>query len=143
MHIDWAVTCRYAESDSVVATIVGAGVDLQRVQEIPGPVGTMLAVRLAAAPDELGPDQMHKLTVQVLDPSGDPVRDQEGDVTPPLEAEFGSEQPVQQAVPGWLVNPLFTFGVQWWVIEPGTYSITLRVDDGDAHLSPMHVLPVA
>lgn len=140
MHIDWAVTCRYAESDGLVATIVGAGVDTQRLPQLPGPAATMLAVRLAGAPEELDPGKRHRLTVQVLGPNGDPVREPNGDVIPSLDTEFASDEPVEQAVPGWLVNPLFTFGVQWWAAEPATYSIKLTVDHGEPHLSPVHIL---
>jgi hypothetical protein len=140
MHIDWAVTCRYAESNGVVATLVGAGVDLLRVAELPGAVGSMVAVRLAGAPDELGPGQTHLLTVRILDPSGDPVSDPAGNVVPALETEFSSDEPVEQAVPGWLVSPLFAFGVQSWAAEEGTYTITIAVDGGEPHRSPVHVL---
>ena len=52
MRIDWAVTCRYAESDGTLGTIVGAGADVIEVVMLPQPVAMMLAVRLAAPAEE-------------------------------------------------------------------------------------------
>ena len=140
MNIDWAVACRYAESDGTVATLVGAGIDVVFLPEFPAPVGLMMAVRLAAPPDELAPGQVHQLRCRVLDPNNQPVNAPDGTEVPTLEVGIGSQVPVQQIVPGWLVNPLVAFGAQWWATEPGTYTVQVWINDGEPHLSPYHVV---
>jgi hypothetical protein len=140
VHIEWAVTCRYAESDMTQATIIGAGSDVLVVPQIPGPVGTMLAVRLAAPAEELVDGVMHTVRGRVRDPQADPVVAPDGSPVPDLELEFGTQGGVQQLVPGWLVNPILAFGIQWWANETGSYSLELQVDDGDEHRHPIHVL---
>ena len=142
MNIEWAVTCRYAEGDGTRANLMGVGTDVLIVQQIPGPVGTFLAVRMAASRDEMEPGQTHVLTGQVYDPGGEPVVGPDGQPAAPLQAQFGAERPVQQLVPGFLINPLVTFGVQWWVTEAGSYSIALQVNGGEEHRYPVHVLDV-
>lgn len=140
MNIDWAVTCRYAESDGVVATMVGAGVDIAFLPQFPSPIGVMVAARLAASADELAPGQVHPFRCRVLDSHGQPAVDVDGVPLEPMEVGIGSQVPVQQIVPGWLVNPLLAFGVQWMATEPMTYTIELSVDGGEPHLSPYHVV---
>jgi hypothetical protein len=139
VNIDWAVTCRYAESDGAVATLVGAGIDAVFLPTFPGPVGVMMAVRLAAPPEELAPGQIHTLRCRILDAAGDPVTALDRTPTEPLEIAIGSQVPIQQLVPGWLVQPLVAMGVQWLASEPQTYRIELRIDDSE-HLSPFHVV---
>lgn len=140
MLIDWAVLCRYAESNGTVATIVGAGIDMLTVPAMPTLVAVMVAIRLAAPADEFVGGVQHEVTCRVLDPTGAPVLAE--DDTPAEELKLGFSAPeggVQQTVPGWLVNPLFAFQIAWIVREPGTYSVETRVGD-HAHLSPIHVL---
>lgn len=142
MRIDWAVTCRYAESDGTVATIVGAGIDLLYVPALPTLVGVMLAVRLAASADEFAGGTQHEVTCRVLDPSGGPVL--ADDDTPAQDMKLGfaaPEEGVQQRVPGWLVSPLFAFQVAWTARETGSYTIE-AVAGEDTHRSPVHVLPM-
>jgi len=142
MHIEWVVICRYAESDGGRATIIGAGTDVIFAQQLPGPVGIMAAVRLAAAPDELGPGNSHTLSARVLRPDGDPATLADGDEAPPLTLQIETSEPVQQLVPGWLVNPMMAFRLEWWATDPGTYSAAMTIDDGEPLLTPVHVLHV-
>lgn len=142
MHIEWVVICRYAESDGARATIIGAGTDVVFAPELPGPVGIMAVVRLAAAPDELEPGNAHTLRARVLQPDGEPTTTAEGEVAPAIEMRIEPSGPVQQLVPGWLVNPMMAFGLQWWAIDAGTYSAELRIDGGETVLTPVHVLDI-
>ncbi len=140
MQIDWAVTCRYAESDGHIATIVGAGIDVLNVPALPALVAVMFAVRLAAPADEFEGGIQHDVTCRVLDPSGARVLADDGTPAEDLKMSFAApEEGVQQQVTGWLVNPLFAFQIAWIAREPGTYSIETNAGEG-THLSPIHVL---
>jgi hypothetical protein len=136
--VDWAVTCRYAESNGLVGTIVGAGVDLIQVPALPQAVGIMLAVRLGATVEEFQADQTHELAVQVQAPDGQPVRTPDGSESPPITAQFSGA--AQQIVPGWLVTPMFAIALQWLASEAGTYTILVRAGLGEPSRSPVHVL---
>jgi hypothetical protein len=140
VQIDWAVVCRYAESDGTVATIVGAGMDVLFQPQLPAPVGVMMAVRLAASAEEFEGGRTHTFTSRVLTPDRSPVRGPDGEEVPALEAEVGAQGPLRQLVPGWLVNPMIAVGVQWVAEVYGTYSVQVAVA-GVEHLSPLHVLP--
>lgn len=140
MRIDWAVACRFAESDGNIATIVGAGIDVLNVPTMPVLVGVMIAVRLAAPADEFVGGATHEVTCRVLDPLGDPVLAEDGTPAESMTMGFAAgEGGVQQRVPGWLVNPLFAFQIAWIAREPGTYSIETSTGE-DTRLSPIHVL---
>lgn len=143
MNIEWVVICRYAEVDGGRATIVGAGTDVIFANELPGPVGIMAAARLAAAPEELEPGNSYTLAARMLRPDGDPATLASGDEMPPLTVQIESSEPVRQLVPGWLVNPMVAFRLEWWATDPGTYSLELSIDDGEALLTPVHVLHIS
>ena len=142
MRVDWAVTCRYAESDGSIGTIVGAGIDLLYVPTFPHQVGVMLAVRLAASVEEVSEGQSHEIVVRVQAPGGSLVSTPDGSEAPPLTAVFQANQPVEQIVSGWLISPLFALAVQWWAVEEGTYAVNVGVGDAEPSLSPVHVLSV-
>ena len=59
VNIDWVIPARHAEIHDNLATIVGGGIDRQAAPEFPSVVGMMLAVRLTATSEEIGPDHMH------------------------------------------------------------------------------------
>jgi hypothetical protein len=120
--------------------MVGAGTDVLGLPEIPGPASTFVAVRLAASPDELAPGETHVLRARILAPDGTPVTMPDGSAVQDLEVPMESNAPVQQLVPGWLVNPLFSFGMQWWARETGSYTIEFEVDGGEPYRQPVHVL---
>lgn len=143
MHVEWVVTCRFAESDGGSGTIVGAGTDVLFLPQIPGPAGTFIAVRLAATAEELEPGQQHELVTRIVDPGGRPARAPDGTEVPAQTIQIAPQAPVQQLVPGWLVNPLLAYGAQWWVHEPGSYTIELSVGEGEPRNSPIHVLPMS
>jgi len=140
VRIDWAVACRYAESDGHIATIVGAGVDVLNPPVLPALVGVMLVVRLAAAADEFDGGIEHDVICRVLDPSGVPVLAQDGTPAEEMRMSFAAPaEGVQQRVSGWLVHPLFALQIGWIAREPGSYSIETSAGD-DTHMSPIHVL---
>ena len=143
MNIEWVVICRYAEVEFGRATIIGAGTDVIFAPELPGPVGIMAAARLAAAADELEPGNSYTLTARMLRPDGGPATLADGEEVPPLTVQIESSEPVRQLVPGWLVNPMVAFRLEWWATDPGTYSAELAIDDGEPLLTPVHVLPVS
>lgn len=139
MRINWAVTCRYAESDGAVGTIVGAGIDVLHVAAFPARVAIMVALRLAIAPDLLEAGEQHDVTCQVLAPDGEVVLGEDGGAEEPLRLSFIAPPGARQLVPGWLVNPLFAFQVAWLAPDAGTYSIETRTAE-DESLIPVHVL---
>jgi hypothetical protein len=139
LQIDWAVTCRYAESDGIVGTLVGAGIDLLYVPQLPHPVSVMLAVRLSATFEEVSEGQRHEIVGRILGPEGSPLRNPDGSEVPPLTVNFQAGG-ATQVVSGWLISPLFAFGFQWLATDEGTYTVQVRVGDGVPSLSPVHVL---
>lgn len=140
MHIDWAVTCRYAESDGSVGTIVGAGIDVLRVPALPADLSVMVAVRLAV-PFEAFEDGARELeaTCRVLDPESQPALGLLDEPFQPLSFSVAMPAGVRQLVPGWLLNPLLAFGVRWRATAVGTYTIAIATDE-DESLNPVHVL---
>jgi hypothetical protein len=140
VRVDWAVTCRYVESDGAQGTIVGAGTDLLYVPTLPQPVGIMLAVRLAGAIEEIEAGQAHRLTIRIFDPSGEPVRAEDGSEAAPTLVELKSEEEPKQIVSGWAVSPLIALGVQWIASAEGTYTIDVGLEGGSPVPTPVHVL---
>lgn len=140
MRIDWVVTCRYAESAGPVGTIVGAGTDLLYVPVFPSTVGIMLAIRLAGAIEEVGEGQAHPMSVAILGPDGNPVRDAEGSAAPPSTLELRSDREPQQVVPGWAISPLIALAVTWIAEEEGAYTINVALPGTDPKPNPVHVL---
>jgi hypothetical protein len=125
-----------------MGTIVGAGTDVLYVPGFPQPVAIMLAVRLAAAPEEILEGQAHELVVRVEAPGGGAVFTADGSEAPPLTATFQAADPTAQPlVPGWLMSPLFALVVQWLAPEQGTYTLVVSAGDSDPSRSPVHVLP--
>lgn len=143
MNVDWLVTCRYAESDGTVGTIVGAGIDVLFVPQFPSPVGVMLAVRLAAPAEEIEEGQEHELVGFVRKPDGQPTRGPDGSPSPPMSVRFQAAIGGRQFVPGWLVAPMFAFGIRWLAEEEGTYTVGVGVAGADPAMTPVHVLPAS
>ena len=143
MRVEWVVTCRYAESDGSVATIVGAGIDVLYVAGFPQEVGIMVAVRLSAPFEEVSADQGHQIIGRILGPESAPVRAPDGSAVPPLELDLHTGTGAAQLVPGWLATPLHAIGLQWWAPQEGTYTIEIGVDDEEPTLTPVHVLQVS
>ena len=129
MNIDWVIPARHAEIHDNLATIVGGGIDRQAVPEFPSVVGMMLAVRLTATSEEIGPDHMHSWRNLVKNPAGESIAEGGG------EFAIGAENPQTD----WLNNFLISAAIQFQADEPGTYTIELIVDDKSSAL-PIHVV---
>jgi hypothetical protein len=139
VHIDWVVTCRYAESDGAVATIVGAGIDVLHVPAIPAEVGVMVAVRLAVPFEAFEDGARQDVRCQVLGPDSQPVTGEDGAPVDPLSFTVAMPAGARQLVPGWLINPLVAFQVRWHAGSAGSYTLVTSTDE-DERLSPVHVL---
>lgn len=131
MRIDWATLCRFAEVNGNLATIVGAGIDITWAAQLPAGIQTMVAVRMTAPEDELGPEHPHTLRCRILDPDMQEVGET-------LEAELRAGG--ESLRPGWLVGIMIPMGVQWQADREGTYTVELAIDGGDPYMTPMHVL---
>lgn len=129
MNIDWVIPARHAEIHDNLATIVGGGIDRQAVPEFPSMVGLMLAVRLTATSEEIGPDHQHSWRNIVTNPAGEKIAEGGG------EFAVGAESPQTD----WLNNFLISAAIQFQADEEGTYKIELIVDDQSSAL-PIHVV---
>lgn len=129
MNIDWVIPARHAEIHDNLATIVGGGIDRQAVPELPAMVAVMLAVRLTATSEEIGPDHQHSWRNIVKNPAGETIAEGGG------EFAIGAENPQTD----WLNNFLISAAIQFQAEEEGTYTIELIVDDKSSAL-PVHVV---
>jgi hypothetical protein len=129
MNIDWVIPARHAEIHDNLATIVGGGIDRQAVAELPAVVGLMLAIRLTATSEEIGPDQMHSWRNIVKNPAGEAIAEGGG------EFAIGAENPRTD----WLNNFLISAAIQFEAEDEGTYTIELIVDEAISAL-PIHVV---
>jgi hypothetical protein len=132
VNVDWVIPCRFAEVHDNLATIVGAGIDTWWLGEFPAPVQVVMAVRLLATADELGPDHQHQLGNVVRDPSGEPI----SELTSAFQAATADQ--VSQARPDWLNGIAMVFAVQFEATEPGTYTFDFTID-GASKSVPLHV----
>jgi uncharacterized protein DUF6941 len=129
VNIDWVIPCRYVEVHDNLGTIIGAGIDTLWVPELPTQIQVILAVRLLAMVEELGPEQQHTAVNRVRDPRGE------------IMSEVGGEFAIgaEAARPEWLAGFIMGTVVQFEAIEEGTYTIEHVVDDASASL-PIHVV---
>ena len=129
MNIDWVIPARHAEIHDNLATIVGGGIDRQAVPELPAVVALMLAVRLTATSEEIGPDHQHSWRNIVKNPGGEAIAEGGG------EFAIGAENPQTD----WLNNFLISAAIQFQAEVEGTYTIELIVDEQSSAL-PVHVV---
>ena len=133
MNIDWIIPCRYAEVHDNLATIIGAGVDTWWVPAFPAPIQVLIAVRLLATRDELGPEHDHTVRNIVRDTSGNQLSD--------LQHTFQAGLPdeVAAARADWLTGIEVVTVVQFEASEPGAYGFE-HIVDGSSKSVPLHVL---
>lgn len=129
MNIDWVIPCRYAEVHDNLGTIVGAGIDVFLVPELPSVVQVNLAIRITATAEELTPGMVHQGKTIILDPSGATSSEAE------IEFALGVENPRAD----WLNGFIFPATVQFEAAETGTYTIE-HVLGGNSSAIPIHVL---
>ena len=89
----------------------------------------MLAIRLTATSEEIGPDHMHLWRNIVKNPAGEAIAEGGG------EFAIGAENPRTD----WLNNFLISAAIQFEAEEEGTYTIELIVDEANSAL-PIHVV---
>jgi len=128
MNIEWVIPCRFVEVHDNLATIIGGGIDNFWLPNEPRIVQAMFALRLTAMPEELA-GQPHRLVNEIRSPSDEVINR--------AEAELGAQ--VDEVLnPEWLQGLTLAGGVQFQANEPGTYTVTHRVDDSE-HSLPFHI----
>lgn len=130
MNIEWAIPCRYVEIHDNLGTIIGGGIDTYWCPELPATIQVLLAIRLTAMAEELGPDVEHTSTNRVRDPHGEVVSE--------VTAEFamgGGEA----ARPDWLTGIMVATAVVLEATEEGTYTVEHEVDGSSIPL-PIHIV---
>ncbi len=113
-----------------LGTLVGAGIDTIWVQDLPAAVAVLMAVRLTAMADELGPDHPHTARNIVRDPSGEAISDVSG--------EFRAELPGARA--DWLTGLILPTLIQFQAMEEGAYAFEHIVDGGSPSIVPLHII---
>jgi Family of unknown function (DUF6941) len=129
VNIDWIIPCRYVEVNGNLGTIVGAGIDIFYVQDLPQPIAGMLAIRLTGTSDEFDPDVKHEIRSKLLKPSGEELGEIKG------EFQAGGEDLQED----WLNPLLLPSGFQFVAEEEGTYTIEQHVDQAEKSI-PIHVI---
>jgi hypothetical protein len=130
LNIDWLIPCRYVEVNGNLATIVGAGIDIFWVPQLPAAVAAMLAVRLTGTADEFGSEVKHQMASRVLGPSGEPIGQE-------IQGEF--EVGGEHVRENWLNGVMLAGGFQFMAEEAGTYTVEQRFDKASASI-PVHVV---
>lgn len=109
--------------------MVGAGVDIWRLAELPQPLQVHMAIRLLASPSELHERRQHILRGAILDPSGALVETLES------ELELGGEG-VGHAE--YLSDVIMAMTIRFEVSHAGTWHFELGIDDSSYRV-PMHM----
>ena len=132
MNIDWIIPCRYLEVHDNLGTLVGAGIDTFWVPDLPAQMQVLMAVRLTALLDELGPEHEHPVRNVVRSPGGDVVDEQTGNF-----ALGGVQENVERE--NWLHGLLMPMVVTFEATEEGTYTVEHFVDHA-SYPVPLHIV---
>jgi len=130
MKIDWVIPCRYAEVNDNLATLIGAGGDRFVVLEEPWVVETMLAIRITALVEELGPDNVYPVENSIRDPDGEVIHEEVGSFTATAQGDIHD--------PDWLQGVFIATEAKFPAEVEGTYTIAHVFGDSE-HLLPLHV----
>ena len=130
MKIDWVVPCRYVQVRDNIATIVGAGGDRFLVSEEPWTIEIMLAIRVSALVEELGPDKVYPVENHIRDPEGNVIQEEVGSFSASARGDIHD--------PDWLQGVWVPAEAKFSAELEGTYTITHVFGDSE-HLLPVHV----
>jgi len=108
VRVEWAIPCRYAELEGGTATIVGAGVDVFFVADLPAIIGMMVVMKLSGSAEEW--EAQFTLGFQILDPSAPVVREESIEIG----AQLGT-----QLFPTWERGGIIPTAHEFEVAEPG------------------------
>jgi hypothetical protein len=129
MRVEWATLARYAETESGLMTLVGAGTDVFRMRSLPDRLETYLALQLRYAEAEA--DHEYLATFTVRDPDLQSIGRS-------LEVHFA---PVLNPLhaPGWEAFFSIAGAVSFTVDAAGTYSIGIDVAGAHAAEIPFRI----
>jgi hypothetical protein len=130
MRVEWVIPCRYVEVRDNIATIVGAGGDRFVVDVGTREVETMLAIRISALVEELGPDRVYPVENHIRDPSGAVIQEEVGSFSATASREI--------AIGNWLQGVWVPVEAKFRAETEGTYTITHRFGASE-HLLPLHI----
>jgi hypothetical protein len=130
VKIEWVIPCRYVEVRDNLATIVGAGGDRFVITEEPREIEIMLAIRISALIEELGPDRVYPVENHIRDPSGAVIQEEVG--------SFSATARREAATANWLQGVWVPAEAKFSAPTEGTYTITHKFGNSE-HLLPLHV----
>ncbi len=130
MKIEWVIPCRYVEIRDNIATIVGAGGDSFVVAEEPWTIEIMLAIRISALVEELGPDKVYSVENNIRDPNGKVIQEEVGSFSAMARGELVDAN--------WLQGVWVPAEAKFSAEIEGTYTVTHKFGDSE-HLLPLHV----
>jgi hypothetical protein len=130
MKIEWVIPCRYVEIRDNIATIVGAGGDSFMVIEEPWTIEIMLAIRISALVEELGPDKVYSVENNIRDPNGKVIQEEVGSFSAMARGELMDAN--------WLQGVWVPAEAKFSAEIEGTYTVTHKFGDSE-HLLPLHV----
>ena len=130
MKIDWVIPCRYVEVNENLATIIGAGGDRFVLLEEPWMVEIMLAIRVTALVEELGPDKVHPVENSIRDPDGNVIHEESGSFAATARGDVHD--------PTWLQGVFIAAQAKFAAEIEGTYTVS-HAFGGSEHLLPLHI----
>jgi hypothetical protein len=131
VRVDWAIPCRYVEVHDNQATIVGAGVDLHTVPQLPMPLQVLFAVHMVGPPfEDQHEAQEHTLACRIFGPDGQLA----GELTGKMQV--GGEQQIA----GWAVHMTIPMAIVFEARAAGSYGVEFQVDDVEPLRVPIHVV---
>ncbi|MEX2108509.1 MAG: hypothetical protein WD827_06455 [Solirubrobacterales bacterium] len=130
MKIEWVIPCRYVEVRDNIATILGAGGDRFVVTEEPWEIAIMLAIRISALVEELGPDRVYPVENHIRDPRGAVIQEEVGSFSATARGEIATNN--------WLQGVWVPVEAKFPTETEGTYTITHKFGDSE-HLLPVHI----
>jgi hypothetical protein len=129
MRVQWATLARYAEAETGLMTLVGAGTEVFRMRSLPDRLATYLPLQLRYAEAEA--DHEYLATFTVRDPELQPIGRS-------LEVRFAPTLNPLHA-PGWEAFFSIAGALSFAVGAAGTYSIGIDVAGAHAAEIPFRI----